>query len=310
MTAADIAAIFRCTPRTAAQRLTAAGVPSIRVSQKLVYWRRVEIVAYLDRLEGRSAAVARSRAGRRAVPAPVLADRDLTPHERASRARRGALCSRHPSSARAAEVVVSRRERAMNDRRHLRVVRAGDSASAAKRMRTRRQSRPPVEVIGGLVRIYNPAPGKRSTDWRLKWRVDDRARDTSATSLEAARDRAVELILELTTDVGQRLGAPLSAAVAAYVADWDLGPSHGNQQLSILRTWVLPYLGDVAVRDQSVALTEKMLTAASDVGRAMETLRQPYPPTCGRFRTRRSSVRASCPGGQADMSQVRVTSSV
>jgi hypothetical protein len=59
MTAADVAAIFRCTPRTAAQRLTAAGVPSIRVSQKLVYWRRAEIVAYLHRLEDRSDAGSR-----------------------------------------------------------------------------------------------------------------------------------------------------------------------------------------------------------------------------------------------------------
>jgi integrase len=171
----------------------------------------------------------------------------------------------------------------MSDRRHLRVVRAGESASAAKRVRTRRESRSPVEIIGGLVRIYDPGPGKRSTDWRLKWRVDGQARDTSATSLDAARLRAAELVLELTTDVGLRLRAPLSAAVAAYVADWDLGPNHGNQQLSILRTWVLPYLGDVAVGDQSITLTEKMLRTASDAGRALETVRH-IRRTCVRFR--------------------------
>jgi hypothetical protein len=98
MTAADVAAIFRCTPRTAAQRLTAAGVPSIRVSQKLVYWRRAEIVAYLDRLEGRSATEARPPAGRRALPAPVLADRDLDHDERRARAKRVAHLFTPPKS--------------------------------------------------------------------------------------------------------------------------------------------------------------------------------------------------------------------
>jgi hypothetical protein len=45
MTAADTAAVLKCAPRTAARRLASAGVPCVRVSQKLVYWRRTEIVS-------------------------------------------------------------------------------------------------------------------------------------------------------------------------------------------------------------------------------------------------------------------------
>jgi hypothetical protein len=88
LTAADVAAILRCTPRTAARRLASAGVPSIRVSQKLVYWRRAEVVAYLRRLEGRTVAEPRPGVGRPALPAAVLVDQTLPPEEQAKRAAR------------------------------------------------------------------------------------------------------------------------------------------------------------------------------------------------------------------------------
>jgi hypothetical protein len=96
MTAADVAAVLRCTPRTAARRLASAGVPSIRVSQKLVYWRRAELVAYLIRLEGGAVLGVSRRGGRGALPAPVLVDRTLTPEEQAKRAARVAHLFKPP----------------------------------------------------------------------------------------------------------------------------------------------------------------------------------------------------------------------
>jgi integrase len=159
-----------------------------------------------------------------------------------------------------------------------------DSDTAPRPDPRTRSTAEPKEIIGGLVRIYEPGPNDRSTRWRLTWTdADGKRRDTSATSIESARLRAAQLVLELTTDVGQRLRAPLSAAIAAYVADWDLGPNHGNQQISIFRTWVLPYLGDVAIADQSITKTEQMLKAATDLGRAYETVRH-IRRTCVRFR--------------------------
>jgi hypothetical protein len=47
MTSAEVAAVLRCTPRTATVRLLAAGVPRITVSRKLTFWRRSDVVAFL-----------------------------------------------------------------------------------------------------------------------------------------------------------------------------------------------------------------------------------------------------------------------
>lgn len=130
-----------------------------------------------------------------------------------------------------------------------------------------------VEIVGGLVRIYAPDESERPTDYRLRWRNKfDTPDDTSATSLEAARRRAADLVLELTTDVGARLSVQFSAVVAAYVADADWNPNHGNQQLSLLRTWIIPWLGGLATNQIRVTHTEDMLRAAAGAGRARSTV--------------------------------------
>ena len=128
------------------------------------------------------------------------------------------------------------------------------------------------EIVGGLVRIYEPTGGEDGTDWRLRW-CDrfGRHRDTSAVSLEAARRRAAELVLELTTDVGARIGVRFSTAVVAYTADARWNPKHGDQQLSLLRTWVLPWLGSVPTNQLRVTHTEAMLEAAATCGRSATT---------------------------------------
>lgn len=130
-----------------------------------------------------------------------------------------------------------------------------------------------VEIVGGLVRIYAPTDPGCTTDWRLTWRDRfGRPHDTSAVSLEAARMRASELVLELTTDVGARVSAQFASVVAAYVADADWNPNHGNQQLSLLRTWVIPWLGQLATNQIRVSHTEEMLRTAAALGRKRATL--------------------------------------
>ena len=130
-----------------------------------------------------------------------------------------------------------------------------------------------VEIVGGLVRIYAPTDPACPTDWRLSYRDRfNQLHDTSAVSLEAARIRASELVLELTTDVGARVSAQFATVIAAYVADADWNPNHGNQQLSLLRTWVIPWLGSLATNQIRVTHTEEMLRAAAAIGRKRATL--------------------------------------
>lgn len=130
-----------------------------------------------------------------------------------------------------------------------------------------------VEIVGGLVRIYAPTDPACPTDWRLSWRDRfNQLHDTSAVSLEAARIRASELVLELTTDVSARVSAQFASVVTAYVADADWNPNHGNQQLSLLRTWIVPWLGQLATNQIRVSHTEEMLRAAAAVGRKRATL--------------------------------------
>jgi integrase len=97
-------------------------------------------------------------------------------------------------------------------------------------------------------------------------------RDTSARSEADALRRGNELLLRVAVDPAQRASAPFSATVAAYIADQDWGPRHGDQQLSLLRTWVVPHLGKVANADLRIGHTEAMLRAARAAGRKPRTI--------------------------------------
>jgi len=89
LTAAEVAAVLHVGVRTAIRKLDAAGVPSVRIGNKLRYWRRAAVVAFIAGCEtGGSSHTSTPRRGRPTRPSGMATTPSLTPSERRTRAAR------------------------------------------------------------------------------------------------------------------------------------------------------------------------------------------------------------------------------